>query len=277
MDTLHTNIEDKSLLRDTGEHKKDLTFFIQQKLEKLTTAVYMVSSYIEEDENIKTSLRKLSLSLLSGAASLNTTKGTGVYDGIEKDIDQMIMLIKLSKTMFFVSEMNAHILTDEFQKLLSLLRNEKEKKFVSSFNLTLEGEKVFYRERKNGSLSLIPSREDAYHTLEKEEDKKEATEKGELKRELPADFPKALTFPVRTPTTPRISKTTMPEIKERRSSRRESVVALLSKDSAMSIKDLSLKIKGCSEKTIQRELNALLDEKKIKRLGEKRWSKYLLA
>jgi hypothetical protein len=185
----------------------------------------------------------------------------------------MIMLIKLSKTMFFISEMNASILIDEFQKLLSLLRNEKDKKFVSSFNLTLEGEKVFYRERKNSPLSLIPSKEDAYHTLEKDEERKESV----LSRK--EEVPKIATLPSSVKSLPlsKLSKTTMPEIKERRFSRRESVVSLLSKDSAMSIKDLSFKIKGCSEKTIQRELNALLDEKKIKRLGEKRWSKYLLV
>lgn len=44
----------------------------------------------------------------------------------------------------------------------------------------------------------------------------------------------------------------------------------------ISIKDISSKISDCSEKTIQRELNALVDMKKVSKYGEKRWSKYAL-
>jgi hypothetical protein len=43
-----------------------------------------------------------------------------------------------------------------------------------------------------------------------------------------------------------------------------------------SIKDIANRISGCSEKTVQRELNNLLEEGLIQRIGEKRWSKYLL-
>ena len=43
------------------------------------------------------------------------------------------------------------------------------------------------------------------------------------------------------------------------------------------IKDISSHIKDCSEKTIQRELLAMVDAGVLKKLGEKRWSKYSLA
>jgi DNA-binding HxlR family transcriptional regulator len=43
----------------------------------------------------------------------------------------------------------------------------------------------------------------------------------------------------------------------------------------VSIKDIAARIKGCSEKTIQRELNALLYDNIIERIGEKRWSRYV--
>lgn len=44
----------------------------------------------------------------------------------------------------------------------------------------------------------------------------------------------------------------------------------------ISIKDISSKISGCSEKTIQRELNNLVDIKKVSKFGDKRWSRYAL-
>ena len=41
-----------------------------------------------------------------------------------------------------------------------------------------------------------------------------------------------------------------------------------------SIKDISEIISDVSEKTVQRELNAMIDENIVKRQGERRWSKY---
>lgn len=59
-------------------------------------------------------------------------------------------------------------------------------------------------------------------------------------------------------------------------SRREQILGLFVKGVDVSIKDIAARIKGCSEKTIQRELNALLSDNIIERIGEKRWSRYIL-
>ena len=53
-------------------------------------------------------------------------------------------------------------------------------------------------------------------------------------------------------------------------------MALFVRGVDVSIKDIAARIKGCSEKTIQRELNALLYDNVIERIGEKRWSRYVL-
>ncbi len=59
-------------------------------------------------------------------------------------------------------------------------------------------------------------------------------------------------------------------------SRREQILGLFVRGVDVSIKDIAARIKGCSEKTIQRELNALLEDNVIERIGEKRWSRYVL-
>lgn len=59
-------------------------------------------------------------------------------------------------------------------------------------------------------------------------------------------------------------------------SRRDQILALFVRGVDVSIKDIATRIKGCSEKTIQRELNALLYDNVIERIGEKRWSRYVL-
>ncbi len=65
-------------------------------------------------------------------------------------------------------------------------------------------------------------------------------------------------------------------INKRQDSRRNEILRLLS-STPITIKDISEKVLGCSEKTIQRELNSMLDDNVIERVGEKRWSKYKLA
>lgn len=62
----------------------------------------------------------------------------------------------------------------------------------------------------------------------------------------------------------------------RKLGRKEEVIRTLSY-TPVSIRDIAEKVLGCSEKTIQRELNNLVDEKIANRIGEKRWSKYVLA
>jgi len=61
------------------------------------------------------------------------------------------------------------------------------------------------------------------------------------------------------------------------SPRRQKVVSLLSFSDAKSIKDISRHFNDCSEKTIQRELNDLVDAKIITRIGDRRWSTYKRA
>ena len=57
-------------------------------------------------------------------------------------------------------------------------------------------------------------------------------------------------------------------------SRRDAVLDLVRKREQASIKDISSVIRDVSEKTIQRELQALMDEGLIVRRGERRWSMY---
>ncbi len=59
--------------------------------------------------------------------------------------------------------------------------------------------------------------------------------------------------------------------------RKESIMSLIRQKKEASIKDISTSILGISEKTIQRELQALIISGHIVRRGERRWSTYSLA
>ncbi len=59
-----------------------------------------------------------------------------------------------------------------------------------------------------------------------------------------------------------------------KSNRQDIIIGLLKKSKELGIKDFTSSIKGCSEKTIQRELASLVSKGLIKKVGEKRWSRY---
>jgi hypothetical protein len=59
--------------------------------------------------------------------------------------------------------------------------------------------------------------------------------------------------------------------------RRTRIIEVLRSVKEASIKDISEVIKDCSEKTIQRELNALINDNVVSRKGQRRWSKYILV
>ena len=59
--------------------------------------------------------------------------------------------------------------------------------------------------------------------------------------------------------------------------RREGILSVIKNKGFTSIKDISTVIRGISEKTIQRELQGLVEAGLVVRQGERRWSRYSLA
>lgn len=63
----------------------------------------------------------------------------------------------------------------------------------------------------------------------------------------------------------------------KKNSRQSIIIGLLKRKKEIMIKDVSPLISGCSEKTIQRELLAMVQAGILRKTGEKRWSRYSLA
>lgn len=59
--------------------------------------------------------------------------------------------------------------------------------------------------------------------------------------------------------------------------RRTRIRTILEATGEATIKDISEIITDCSEKTVQRELNAMIEDRVVQRQGERRWSKYSIA
>src|SRR3989344_4979222 len=60
----------------------------------------------------------------------------------------------------------------------------------------------------------------------------------------------------------------------RKNSRQSVIITLLKRKKEVMIKDITMLISGCSDKTIQRELSSMVSSGLIKKIGDKRWSRY---
>ena len=63
----------------------------------------------------------------------------------------------------------------------------------------------------------------------------------------------------------------------KKNKRQSIIIALLKRKKEIMIKDATPLISGCSEKTVQRELGEMVASGILRKIGEKRWSRYTLA
>ncbi len=288
------------------ETKKDYSVMVAKKSEKLVTALYLVTDLIEDTEPIKHSLRRNAVTLLS---SMNSLSQIEVKDRILhikfslRSVTEILSLLHVALTAGLVSQMNGELLSDGFRALQLVL--EKRQPVFSKEMLQVEDEHELENESAHGVAitgtsydALTPlsiarlheSKEELRrnqeslrqsHLLTKLENPYKGQNKDVLikdKKEVKKDIEvkplsthhllmEHATRPVSTITT---------SFQMKKLSRREQILALFVKGVDVSIKDIAARIKGCSEKTIQRELNALLYDNVIERIGEKRWSRYVL-
>ncbi|MDB5260058.1 MAG: seg [Candidatus Nomurabacteria bacterium] len=289
------------------ETKIDYNNLVAKKSEKLVTALYLVTDLMTDNEAIKHALRKNAVTLLS---SMNTLSQMDVKDRIKefkvslKTVTEITSLLHVSITTGIVSEMNGKLLMDGFRALQLAL--EKRQPILTKEMLHIEGEENLNKEESFSSavtstsydvitpLSLVrlhSSEKDLRETEEalkhsrllskfdnikdnKRQEYNNMSDRQDHKRDTHPQ--KESTHSLLMQHASKTDASLASSFQMRKQSRRDQILALFIKGVDISIKDISSRIKGCSEKTIQRELNALLEDNVIDRIGEKRWSRYVL-
>ena len=283
-----------------NDNKKDYGNLIAKKSERLVTALYLVTDLISDTEPIKQGLRKSAVGLLS---SMNALAQLEVKDRVTefktslKSVTEILSLLHVSITTGLVSDMNGNILMDGFRALQLVL--EKKQPILTKEMLSIDNE-----EELNRSTSLsnaitstsydvltplsISRMNESVNTDENKKTNKmsyiEKLEKFDFNSNFNSNKVEKETNIVNDNDTDlkdfnkntKAQTTFNSSFQLRKQSRRDQILALFVKGVDVSIKDISARIKGCSEKTIQRELNNLVFDGKIKRIGEKRWSRYVL-
>ena len=237
---------------------------IAKKTEKIATAIYMVTDFVSESEPLRMRLRTLGLALVSGTQKLATRSSEAHYalsGEMETTIEETVTLITLATTIGLISEMNGTILKTELEKTKAEIeRSFGAKKILIGThpgyrNVILK--KSFFDVAPSGSiLPVYDKGQDSYKG--QTGDVKQNQQKEDSRSIQKESFKKKNDIGIKI-------------------ARRNDVLNVVRKKGKVSIKDVVLILKDTSEKTVQRELLALVREGVLVKEGAKRWSTYRVA
>lgn len=289
--------------------KQYYNLLIAKKTEKLVTAIYLISQFLKDKENIKTEIRKEANILLKNINLLAFDENEDnnlLYKESLNSTTLLISFLSIAKDTNLISKMNVNIVVEALRALENILIKKqfefsKENLLIVEEDrfLNLLNEKAGDIINKNTSFDVLTEKNIKYNSnnfilnnkyfednIKKENSIKIIKDKNHKGQELEEDIKDIINNNLLLKTgdqsiiKKRIQnkeiKGKAKQNKERKESRREQILGLFSGGVEVSINDISKKIEGCSLKTIQRELNDLVSEEKLKRIGEKRWSKYIL-
>ena len=269
---------------------------LSKKTEKISTALYMVTDLIDVADPIRQRIRECSVDLIAETRSMSSAFSGDIYFSIARAINkswEIISLVEVSSSVGFISDMNAKILKSVLIELISSLRDKQKRESFGQIEDLKIGESLADQITLSKSLfDVKDSKEEerfdkgqiAPHKSPKIKDKqmslKTKPEASYRKFELPKEMIE------RTPliqTEENMGelyshrKFTEFVVKPKASERRSKIIDIIKEKGEVVVNDITDSFPGISSKTIQRELTSLVEENVLKRVGEKRWSKYSLV
>ena len=249
--------------------------FIFKKTERLVSAIYLITSFLSDNEPIKWKMREVTTSLLSYSISLSNQGHRNRFDAMNNFTTvsfEIISLLDVANISGIFSPMNCAIIKFEIEKIIELVELKERglnAKFLLSRNFFDIEEDHSDSRGKPSQINENLNEKDIKRTISPDKGKEmipeSNTHKGHLLiKDTNKDEGKSLSF---------IKGQTVKD----KSRRYEVIINLLKNTKEISVKDVSSIVSDCSEKTIQRELLSLVDKGVLKKEGERRWSKYSLA
>ncbi len=244
--------------------------YIFGKLEKLAHAVILLTTQSDTERSLVERLEVCVLDSVREGSGLSTQ---GDHSPLVSILLELVSLLRLSGTARIITPSNVTILVEEYLGLLSRLA------LPSLQGIVLRREELLADMEGGGgegtpSWGEIPGSIDDLFSLPQGS----AQPKGHEYKRQPAkrtSSGKTTHSPQRTQTQQKGHTSSHgAHITTQRS---QAIVTVVKAKGVVSIRDVAAVITDCSEKTLQRELLALVERGVLKKEGERRWSTYRLA
>ena len=227
--------------------------------EKIAAAAYLISSLVKDDGQLSMSLRKTALDLIDQILDIDHLgEGVGI-DKIKKATEKISSLLFILVMMNLLPEETFKLMKNQIGLLVSKVRDVNTSLVTKSFGS--EFDEMMDMNRSGGNTDekqkYISGRElikDVKKTGRLIESKKKISLGDAEKSQKSHSYSHINTI----------------------GERKELIISILKNGGDMTISDFKSEITDCSEKTIQRELSALIAMGIVKKEGERRWTKYSL-
>ncbi len=225
-----------------------------KKMERLVTATYMVTNYVPKSENLRQRVRDIASNLLTDTITLRSGFTSLGIDALSNIIAQVRTTLSMLDALYasgLISEMNLKVLksayTDFTQSLSAMAQGsasdgvELTSEYFSQAQATQKTSKqgLDVKSNRSGEIALLRKKEVV--PINKHS----------------VDKPKA-----------RSNKGT---------ERVQTIIDFITKRGSASTGDVAQLITDCSSKTLQRDLNKLVQDGVLIKNGEKRWTRYSIA
>jgi hypothetical protein len=256
------------------------SFFVySRKIEKIVTALYLVTDVMDSELPLTRSLRSESLDLLNACYQILT--GTGKLAPTEMTrilvrLEHVTSLISIGRISHHISEMNAQVLVVELQKvtqLIALDTQELTQKYTSYLYPRNHGVEAAQPVVSHATLDDV-----SFEELEKAKKRQTIPNRqvNDVKATLTtfsSESKKSVENKKDSVSTVQVIKTTS-RISGGDPDRKQSILNVIRSHKNASMQDIQKFVTGCSDKTLQRELVSLIASGQIRKIGDKRWATY---
>ena len=228
--------------------------YIYKKAERLAKAIHLIAPAFRNSPSLRDRLDQVSVGLVDAAI----LPPGSARDALSRELLALSSVLSIARTSGMLSAMNVELIGREAHLLLQEVASYEEPRLFL-----------------DDAPSLAELAKDVA-TAGAREARAAAQATAAARASSPA--PRTST-PSRSRTSVGMSESMSDRepIKDKNSDRREAIKDILKSKGPSYIKDISTVIRDVSEKTIQRELQAMVDEGEITKSGERRWTTYALA
>jgi len=253
-------------------------FYIIKKTEKIATAIYLITNFFVTEEPIKWDLRKSATKLLKDTMSLNNTSFShkeGTILKVQNNIIEIGALFSLAYNSGFISQMNYEIIFTEINNLSENVNNYHKDQITG--NKTLFDDKYFNVGQKD--KEVLNKKTDIWDKVISDEYKRKQTESLKDIKDTVKDIKDSkIMFNGKKKDLDDFFKQKIVQNSQNidNNERQIKIKNIVKEKGPVTIKDIHDIFKEVSEKTIQRELQKMVDLGQVRKEGERRWTKYFI-
>jgi hypothetical protein len=254
------NLKDFSATNQDVAVKDSPLVLSYAKIDKLITALYMVTDIVDKDEPLRNKLRTLGVEIIS---DMNSSSAN-----VRGKISEIMSFLDIASAVNIISTMNSNILKKEFSELDQAIKESINEKTNTKRQINLA---EFFIDELPGGVGGIKE------TQSKPIGHAPYTRIGVQSGGTLMKALKKIEMSDRKP-----AQTNAVDFNILKKQRRAEICNFLQKSGGnATITDIKNGASGslvsCGEKTLQRELVSMVKDNVLKKTGEKRWSKYSLV